>query len=66
VITAKPYEARRLPDLPESDEMKVAFSNLLTAVNGFPYTGSKSDAVYDALRWMRANPEHADVLLGRS
>jgi hypothetical protein len=66
VITAKPFEARRLPELPVTDDMRLAFSNLLTATNGSPYAGTSADAVSYALRWMRANPEQADVLLGRS
>ncbi|MEV5211384.1 hypothetical protein AB0K35_28310 [Micromonospora sp. NPDC053740] len=64
-MSAQPYDARHLPELPDCDEMKAAFHNLIVAVNGFPYNGATTDAVTWTLRWLRANPAEADVLLGR-
>lgn len=62
----EPYEARRLPEV-DTDTPAVADAarNLLTAVNGFPCPGESADALMYGLRWMRANPNRADVLLGR-
>ncbi len=62
----EPFEALRLPELNTDDEQVArTMGELLTAVQGFPYAGPGADAVVYALRWMRAHPDRADVLLGR-
>ncbi|GAA0495203.1 hypothetical protein Ade02nite_19060 [Paractinoplanes deccanensis] len=66
MTAVEPYEALRLPELPVTDQLRDAYSDLLTAVCGMPYPGGNADAIAYALRWMRANPERADVLLGRT
>jgi hypothetical protein len=38
----------------------------MTAVAGFPHTGIAADSLAYGLRWLRANPDRADVLLGRT
>ena len=66
-MTVEPHEARRLPELPDGGPaLRGAFNALLIAVNGFPYAGESADAIAYTLRWLRANPEAADVLLGRT
>ncbi|MEU4558601.1 hypothetical protein AB0F72_09425 [Actinoplanes sp. NPDC023936] len=66
MTAAEPFEATRLPELPIDDVTREAFSDLMTAVAGFPYPGDKSNALAYGLRWLRANPDRADVLLGRT
>lgn len=61
----EPFEARHLPELEDSPERRDAFTSLVIAVNGFPYVGDATNAIAYTLRWLRANPEQADVLLGR-
>ncbi len=64
-MTAEPFEAHRLPELPTSPEMILAFTDLVTAVAGMPYQGAIADSLAFGLRWLRANPGRADALLGR-
>jgi hypothetical protein len=64
----EPFEARRLPELIGDEvptELRDEFNNLLIAVNGSPYYGERSDAIVLTLRWLRANPDQADILLNR-
>lgn len=66
MTTVEPFEATRLPELPDHPRVSEAFTDLMTAVAGFPYPGDKSNALAYGLRWLRANPDRADVLLGRT
>lgn len=59
----EPFEARRLPELPDTPAMRQAFTDLLVAVNGFPYQGDTANAIAYTLRWLRANPLAAAALL---
>jgi hypothetical protein len=60
----EPFEAKSLPELPTwNDAYADTARDLLTAVNGFVYLGAGSDAVMLAIRWLRANPESAELLL---
>lgn len=66
-MTVRPYEARSLPPINTDDPaVSAAAIDLLIAVNGFPYLGEATDAVMYALRWLRANPDHTNILLGRT
>jgi hypothetical protein len=65
-LKVEPYEAMRLPELPTEDkELSSAIRDLMVAVAGFPYPGATADGIVLALRWMRANPDRAHVLLHR-
>lgn len=61
----EPFEALRLPELPDGPGMSDAFTALITAVAGFPHPGIAADSLAYGLRWLRANPDQADILLGR-
>lgn len=63
---AKPFEAKSLPELEVNNEMRVEFNNLLTAVQGTSHWSGFSENIGYALRWLRDNPDAADVLLSRS
>lgn len=61
---AEPFEATRLPELPTwNDDYAEVARDLVIAVQGFVYHGAEIDAIMHALRWLRANPEAAAVLL---
>jgi hypothetical protein len=57
----EPYEATRVPwDM--TDTEAEALREVLTAVNGFVYTGISSAAVIAALAWLREHPAHVKAL----
>lgn len=62
----RPFEARELPALPHSHELQLALHDLIVAVNGAPNAHPAVRAVIDAIRWLRAHPEHATILMNSS
>jgi hypothetical protein len=53
---------RTLPDLPEVLDNDLR--HVIERVNGFVYPGDRADAIVDALKVLRAQPELARRLLG--
>jgi hypothetical protein len=66
VSAVRPFEARELPTLPHSHALQLALHDLIVAVNGAPNAHPAVRAVVDAVRWLRAHPEHAAILLNPS
>lgn len=61
----RPFEARELPELPHSHALQLALHDLIVAVNGAPNAHPAVIAVIDAVRWLRAHPEHVMILLNQ-
>lgn len=58
--TPESYEAKRLPEVgdePGHPDFYEALGRTLVAVNGFIYTGERADAISEAVRWLRTQPE---------
>ena len=53
----EPFEARRVPEIPPTDENIAALKDICTAVSGFPYPGHRSEAIVLAVSWLRTQPE---------
>lgn len=55
-------------ELPEGttfagDQFWLDMADLIAAVNGFVYTGTRIEAIIDTVRYFRANPDTIDKLL---
>ncbi len=61
----RPFEARDLPELEVTDESRRLFTDLIVAVQGAPFLSDAANNIGYALRWLRDNPEAAEVLLRR-
>jgi len=60
----QPFEALNLPEIPTwDDDYADVTRDLVIAVQGSVFHGYTTDAIMHTLRWLRANPQHAAVLL---
>jgi len=63
----QPFEVKTLPEIEfwNGDRFYTAMQDAYTACNGAPYFGDRGMGQYDLIRYMRAYPDQADILLGR-
>ncbi len=60
--TVQPFEARKLPTIPPSDEFDGALQALAIACNGSVYAGSDLETQIVTIKLLRARPDLAKAL----